>query len=104
LQRNTLKSSKALQWLWQKAEVKNQTIPCEKLRGYIVIVYEDHWWPGYVLQKYEENEKIKIRFLHPHGPSPSFVYLSQLDELILLMSLILSMVTPTFEILNFYHL
>jgi hypothetical protein len=50
-----------------------------------------------VLEKYEENEEFKIRFLHSHGPSAYFVFLSQLDELILPMSLILSMITPTSE-------
>jgi hypothetical protein len=57
-------------------------------------VYEDHWWLGYVLEKYDDNEECKIRYLHPHGPSPCFVFSSQPDELILPMSLILSMVTP----------
>jgi hypothetical protein len=79
-----------------ESRIQGQTIYL-KVRGYIAIVYEDHWWPGYVLEKYEENEEFKIRFLHPHGPSPSFVFLPQPDELILLVSLILSKVAPTSE-------
>jgi hypothetical protein len=57
-----------------------------------------------VLEKYEENEGFKIRFLHPHGPSPSFVFPSQPDELMLTVSLILSMVIPTSEIERTYKL
>jgi hypothetical protein len=57
-----------------------------------------------MLEKYEENEEFKIRFLHPHGPSLSFVFPSQPDELILPMSLILSMVTPTSEAGRTYKL
>jgi hypothetical protein len=40
------------------AESRSQshTIPLETVRGYITIVYEDHWWLGYVLEKYDENE------------------------------------------------
>jgi hypothetical protein len=52
---------------------QSQTIQFETVRGYIAVVYDDRWWPGYALQKYEENEEFKIRFLHPHGLSPSFV-------------------------------
>jgi hypothetical protein len=79
------------------AESRSQshTILLEIVRGYITIVYEDHWWLGCVLEKYEENEEFKIRFLHPHGPSAYFVFLSQPDELILPVSLILSTVAPT---------
>jgi hypothetical protein len=82
----------------------SQTIPFETVRRYRAIVYEDHSWPWYVLEKYEENEEFKIRFLHPHGSSASFVFPSQPHELILPMSLILSMVTPTFEIGKTYKL
>jgi hypothetical protein len=57
-----------------------------------------------VLEKYKENEEFKTRFLHPHGPSACFVFLSQPDELILPMSLILSMVTPTSETERTYKL
>jgi hypothetical protein len=42
------------------AESRSQShiIPFETVRGYITIVYEDHWWLGYVLEKYEENLRI----------------------------------------------
>jgi hypothetical protein len=62
---------------------QSQSIPFETVRGWITIAYEDHWWPGCVLEKYEENEEFKIRFLHVHGPSPSFMFPSQPDELFL---------------------
>jgi hypothetical protein len=57
-----------------------------------------------VLEKYEENEKFKIRFLHPHGPSASFVFPPQPDELILPVSLVLSMITPRSETGRTYKL
>jgi hypothetical protein len=40
-------------------------MPFETVRGYITVVYEDHWWLGYVLEKCEETEKFKIRVLQP---------------------------------------
>jgi hypothetical protein len=76
---------------------QSQTIPFETVRGYNAFVYEYYWWPGYVLEKYEENDEFKIRFLHTHAPSAAFVFPSQTDKLILPVSLILSMVTPTSE-------
>jgi hypothetical protein len=58
------------------AESRSQshTLPFETVRGYTTVVYEDYWWPGYVLEKYEENEEFKIRFLHPYGLSASSVF------------------------------
>jgi hypothetical protein len=82
----------------------NQTIPFETVRGLIAAVYEDHWRSGLVLEKHDENEEFKMRFLHAHGPSPSSVFPSQPDELILPVSLILSMVTPTYETGRTYKL
>jgi hypothetical protein len=49
------------------------------------------------VRKYEENEEFKVRFLQPHEPSASFMFPSEPDELILPVSLILSMVTPISE-------
>jgi hypothetical protein len=88
------------------AESRSQchTIPFETVRGYITVRYEDHWWLGNELEKYEVNEEFKIRFLHPHQPSASFVFPSQTDELILPMSLILSIVTSTSETGRTYKL
>jgi hypothetical protein len=76
---------------------QSQTIPFETVTGYIAMVCEDHWWLGYVLEKYEKNEEFKMRFLHRHGPLASFVFPSQPEELILSTSLILSTVTSTSE-------
>jgi hypothetical protein len=67
-------------------------------------VYEDHWWLGCVLEKYEENEEFKITFVHPHWLSASFVFLFQPGELILPISLILSAVTPSYETGRTYKL
>jgi hypothetical protein len=88
------------------AESRSQshTVPFETVRGCITVVYEDHRWLGYVLEKYEENEEFETRFLHPHEPLASSVLPSQPDELILPMSLILSVVIPTSETGRTYKL
>jgi hypothetical protein len=83
---------------------QSQTIPFETVTGYVAIVYEDYWWPGYVLEKYEGNEEFTTIFLHPHGPSSSFVFLSQSDDLTLPVSSFLSMVAPKSKIGRTYKL
>jgi hypothetical protein len=97
LQRNALKHK-------TQSRSQSQTTIFEAVTGYIAIVYEDHWWPGYVFEKYEENEELNIRFLHPHGPPASFVFPSKPDELIVPVSLVLSMVTPSSDIGRTYKL
>jgi hypothetical protein len=32
------------------------------------------WWLGCVLSVSEESNDVKITFLHPHGPSASYIY------------------------------
>jgi hypothetical protein len=75
---------------------ESQTIPFETVRRYIAVLYEDHWYLGYVLEKYEENEEFKIRFLHPYALSPSLCsHFNQMNYFY--MCLILSVVTPISE-------
>ena len=42
--------------------------------GFLICRYGGHWWLGCVLDSDEENQTLKVKFLHPHGPSPSFYY------------------------------
>jgi hypothetical protein len=87
------------------AESRSQShsIPFLIVRGYITITYEDHWWLGCVLEKYKENKNLKSdSFIHMDHQPP--VFPSQRDELILPISLIMSMVTPTSETERTYKL
>jgi hypothetical protein len=49
-----------------KGRSQSNPIQFEAVRGYVTIVYEDHWWPGCLLDKHEMNEELKITFFHPH--------------------------------------
>lgn len=42
--------------------------------GFLICRYDEHWWLGCVIDSDDENQTIKMKFLHPHGPSPSFHY------------------------------
>ena len=41
---------------------------------FVSCLYNQHWWIGLVIEKDEHEEDLKIKFMHPHGPSPSFVW------------------------------
>ncbi|GBO35924.1 hypothetical protein AVEN_117305-1 [Araneus ventricosus] len=47
------------------------------MNGYVISMYNEKWWLSYVLG---ENE-VKVTFLHPSEPSPSFSYPLTLDVL-----------------------
>ena len=55
-------------------------------------IYESHWWVGCVLGVNHDIEDIKVSFLHPHGPSPSFCYPQNPDILLIPTASILTKV------------
>lgn len=68
------------------------------ISGYITVAYEANWWLGYVLQKNEELDEVKVTFLHPPGPSTSFTYPRNADILwVSVMDVLMKVdpVTPT---------
>jgi hypothetical protein len=58
-----------------ESKSQRQTTPFVTAGGYIAIVYEDHWWLGYVIEKYEEKKYIKSdSFIHmDHQPLLCFL-------------------------------
>lgn len=73
----------------KKKVVKYDTEPdiqIDDVNGYVTVMYEDNWWLGYVLDKNFNSGEVTVKFLHPHGPSPSFTFPPRED--MLLVSLI----------------
>jgi hypothetical protein len=64
-------------------------------KGYITAKYDGHWWLGCVLKTIPESAEVEISFLHPHGPSRSFKYPTQVDVLLMSCEDILTTVNPT---------
>ena len=52
---------------------KNE-IPPESITGFVTCLYEENWWLACVLEVCSDTNKVKLTFLHPHGPSHSFKY------------------------------
>ena len=47
-----------------------------------MLVFEQNWRLGYIIEKNEANDKIKITFLHPAGPSPLFFKQNRLIKIV----------------------
>lgn len=52
------------------------------IHNYVACKYEAHWFFGIILSKHEEEGDVKVRFMHPHGPSHSF-YWPSIDDICL---------------------
>jgi hypothetical protein len=54
--------------------VPKNMIKLKDLKGFVTCMYDNFWWLGCVLSVTEESNDVKISFLHPHGPSASYIY------------------------------
>ncbi|GBM67255.1 hypothetical protein AVEN_213590-1 [Araneus ventricosus] len=80
---------------WEKEVSKSpDKLKIEDISGYVTAVYEGNWWLGYVLQKNEELDEVKITFLHPFGSSASFSYPRNTDVLWVSIVDVLTKVNP----------
>jgi hypothetical protein len=70
-------------------------IELKDITGFVRCMYGDFWWLGYVLSISEETNHMKVSFLHPHGPSASYIYPTTPDILWLPQSAILAKVNPS---------
>lgn len=80
---------------WERNVAKPvDTLKLEDVSGYVTTVYDKTWWLGYVLEKDEEHDEVKITFLHPCGPASSFSYPRHADVLWVSVVDILARVNP----------
>lgn len=80
---------------WEKVVSKPpDKLKLEDISGYVTAVYKANWWLGYILQKNEELDEVKITFLHPSGPSTSFSYPRDTDVLWVSVVDVLTKVNP----------
>ena len=47
-----------------------------------------------VMEKYDDQKQLKVRFFHPAGPSPSFSFPRKLDELVISHAHLLMKTSP----------
>lgn len=73
----------------------SEKLQMSEVSGYITAVYDQKWWLAYVLEKNEEEDELKVTFLHPAGPSSSFSYPRKPDVLWISLTDVLCKVDPT---------
>ena len=83
---------------------KNKDIELHEIRGFVTVRYDQEWWLACVLNTLPDTDEVKVTFLHPKGPSPSFNYPSTPDILTVPYSNILNIVDPLTETGRSYKL
>eukprot|EP00731_Ephydatia_muelleri_P008474 Em0004g812a len=62
---------------------------------YVTAIYDGAWWVACVTGTNPEMQEVTLSFLHPRGPSRSFLYPHKADILTVHISVILTFVEPT---------
>lgn len=62
--------------------------------GYVTVAYDGKWWLAYIMDRNEDLDEVKVTFLHPCGPSPSFHYPRKPDVLWVSITDVLHLVCP----------
>ena len=58
----------------ERVTLAKNDIPPESIAGFVTCLYDGNWWLACVLEVCSDTKKVKLTFLHPHGPSNSFKY------------------------------
>ena len=74
--------------------VSHQRNMCD-VKGYVTAIYDGAWWVACVTGTNPEMQEVTLSFLHPRGPSRSFLYPHKADILAVHISDILTFVEPT---------
>lgn len=72
-----------------------QLLHWDELRGFVTCKYNNQWWLSCILDQLKESDEVMVTFLHPAGPSRSFKYPSNKDELVVPCDNILTKVYPS---------
>lgn len=64
------------------------------LHNYIACIYDERWYFGLVIAKFEDDGDVEVKFLHPHGPAPSFHWPSKQDTCYIPLNNIILCVSP----------
>ena len=66
----------------------------ELIVGFVTCLCDGNWWLACVLQVIQEESRVKLTFLHPHGSSSSYKYPQTQDIRIVPSDSILTLVDP----------
>jgi hypothetical protein len=77
---------------WTAVLQENMTL--HDANDFVACVYDNIWWLECVMIVNENSDKVTISIVHPHDPSPSYVYLQQPNILSIHLSEVLMKVYP----------
>ena len=67
-----------------------------KAMGYVSCLYDNLWWIGLVMEIDRDSSELKVNFMHPHGPSNSFLWPNREDTCwVPIEHVICTLATPT---------
>jgi hypothetical protein len=79
-------------------------IELKDITGLVTCMYDNFWWLGCDVSVSEESNDVKISFLHPHGPSASYIYPTTPHILWLPQSAVPAKVSPNTATVRAYTL
>ena len=69
-------------------------IPPNSIVGFVTCLCNGHWWLACVLEVNQEDNLVRLTFLHPHGPNTFFKYPQKEDIRTVKIETILRLVDP----------
>ena len=76
-------------------ERETPIIPMTALKGYCIAAYDNDWYLACITSTDAGTNEVCLNFLEPKGPAPSFVFPSKPDELVVDVTDVLCVVSPT---------
>lgn len=76
-------------------ERETPSIPMTALKGYCIAAYDNDWYLACITRTDADANEVCLNFLEPRGPAHSFVFPSKPDELVVDVTDILCVVSPT---------
>lgn len=78
----------------ERVTVSTREISPESIVGFVTCFCDRNWWLACVLEVKQDENIVKLTFLHPHGPSSSFRYPADEDVRVVQIDHILTCVDP----------
>ena len=72
-----------------------QELELGAFQGYIAVEYNRKWWVAYVDELRPGAHEVSVNFLHPLGPSPSYIFPEPQGTLVIDISDVLTQINPS---------
>lgn len=73
----------------------DKKLQIDEIKGFVICQYDQKWWLACVIQTFPIQDEVKVTFLYPSGPNPSFYYPQRPDTLNIPTDDVLMLVDPS---------